>query len=363
MKKRLLFCIRDFKQGGVPRCLQSLLQHLDVNQYDVKVYCMHQDGPYNGNMPNCEVLSEDRIIRSLLTYRNNASIYDKLLKAIRTIGRKLFRWDLLDWRFKKVVKQITCDVAIAYAEGFPARFVSHVNSKKKIVWIHNDYRFDSSPAADTPFELFDTIVCCSNSSKASFVELYPQFAAKSLSLHNFTNDSYIQSKSCEDVNDVDFEKFTVISIGRIDYPKHFDIIPTIASRLKKCIDFNWYIVGDGPDAIKNELVNEIRKYGVEGCVHLLGMKDNPYKYLAKANVFAMTSRFECYPTVVNEALVLGVPVVSNDIPVAHEMISPDNGIITDYEHFADAIIQASQLKPRFLSENEEILKKLDELFA
>jgi glycosyltransferase involved in cell wall biosynthesis len=77
----------------------------------------------------------------------------------------------------------------------------------------------------------------------------------------------------------------------------------------------------------------------------------------------MTSRFECYPTVVNEALVLGVPVVSNDIPVAHEMITPENGIITDYEHFADAIIEASKLKPRFVSENEEILKKLDELFA
>ena len=40
-----------------------------------------------------------------------------------------------------------------------------------------------------------------------------------------------------------------------------------------------------------------------------------------------------------------------------------NATLTEYEHFADAIIQASKLKPRFVSENEEILKKLDELFA
>jgi glycosyltransferase involved in cell wall biosynthesis len=363
MKKCLLFVIRDFKQGGVPRCLQSLLQHLDKDQYDVKVYCMHHDGPYKGNMPNCEVLPEDKVIRSLLTYRSQASISGKLLKVVRTIGRKIFRWDLLDWRFKKVAKTIKCDIAIAYAEGFPARFVSNVKSQKKLVWIHNDYRFDSSPATDTPFEIFDTIVCCSNSSKSSFVELYPQFTAKSITIHNFTNESYILSKSREDVIDARFDKFTVISVGRIDYPKHFDKIPTIASRLKKSIDFNWYIVGDGPDEVKSELINEIRKYSVEDCVHLLGMKENPYKYLAKANVFAMTSRFECYPTVVNEALVLGVPVVSNDIPVAYEMISSGNGLITDYEHFADAIIEASKLKPHFVSENEEILKKLDELFA
>ena len=106
MKKLLLFVIRDFKQGGVPRCLQSLLQYLDKDQYDVKVYCMHPDGPYKGNMPNCEVLPEDKVIRSLLTYRSQASISGKLLKVVRTIGRKIFRWDLLDWRFKQVAKNL-----------------------------------------------------------------------------------------------------------------------------------------------------------------------------------------------------------------------------------------------------------------
>ena len=158
MKTKLLFSIRDFKQGGVPRCLQSLLQHLDTAQYDVQLFVMHQDGPYRGNMPNCTVLPEDKVVRSLLTYRSNASLWDKTLKGIRTIGLKLFKWDLLEWRFKKIAREIDCDVAIAYTEGFPAQFISFVPAKKKLIWIHNDYKWVQQAGEGTDFSIYDKIL-------------------------------------------------------------------------------------------------------------------------------------------------------------------------------------------------------------
>ncbi len=44
--RKILFIIRDFKQGGIPRCLQSLLPCLDNERFDVDLLCLHQDGPY-----------------------------------------------------------------------------------------------------------------------------------------------------------------------------------------------------------------------------------------------------------------------------------------------------------------------------
>ena len=361
MKKNLLFSIRDFKQGGVPRCLQSLLQYLDTDKYDVQLFVMHQEGPYRGNMPNCMVLPEDKIVRPLLTYRSDASLWDKVLKCVRTIGRELFKWDLLEWRFKRIARKIDCDVAIAYSEGFPARFTQYVLTSKKIVWVHNDYRYDAQAGDGTPFEKFDNIICCSHSALKSFVELYPNQKDRAVAIHNLVNFEQIRALSLEEESEIDKTKTVVVSIGRIDYPKHFDIIPQIAAQLKDKMDFNWYIIGDGPKPLKEEVLRAIEKFDVSKEVHLLGSKDNPYKYLNGANVMAVTSRFECYPTVVNEALSLGVPVVMNDIPVASEMLSPENGIITDYDHFADAIVAAKSLKVEFVDGNGIILKQLEKL--
>lgn len=186
---------------------------------------------------------------------------------------------------------------------------------------------------------------------------------KAVAIHNFVNFEKIRALALEEENEIDRTKTVVVSIGRIDYPKHFDIIPRIAAQLKERMDFNWYIIGDGPQSLKEGVLRAIEEFGVSNEVHLLGLKDNPYKYLKGADVMAVTSRFECYPTVVNEALCLGVPVVMNAIPVAPEMLSPENGVITDYDHFADAILEAQSLKVEFVGENAKILKQLDELFG
>ena len=365
MKKKLLFSIRDFRQGGVPRCLQSLLQYLDTEKYEVQLFVMHQDGPYRGQMPNCVVLPEDKMVRSLLTYRADASLWDKMLKGVRTIGQRLFHWDLLDWRFKRIAGKLACDVAIAYTEGFPAQFISSVPAKKKLIWIHNDYQWIPQAGGGTDFSLFDKIVCVSECTRQSFVKVLPQFSENTMALHNVMNVDFIREQAREKVEDSSFrtDKPIILSIGRVCYQKNFVAIPKIAAELRKTMDFRWYIVGGGPENEVGTVRDEIAKRGVEDIVVMLGPRDNPYKYLAHSQVFVMTSNYESYPTVINEALILGVPVVSNDIPSAHEMLAPGNGMISDIDHLANAIVAAQSMKVQFVGENGEILRKLDDLFG
>lgn len=52
--KRVLFCLSDFKQGGIPRCLQSLLEQLDTSFVKADVLCLYQDGPYKGALKIAE---------------------------------------------------------------------------------------------------------------------------------------------------------------------------------------------------------------------------------------------------------------------------------------------------------------------
>ncbi|MBN2331475.1 MAG: glycosyltransferase [Deltaproteobacteria bacterium] len=49
-------------------------------------------------------------------------------------------------------------------------------------------------------------------------------------------------------------------------------------------------------------------------VDMLGFVDNPYKYMARASLFVLSSIYEGLPTVMVEALACGCPVVSTDCP-------------------------------------------------
>ncbi len=348
--KRVLFCLSDFRQGGIPRCLQSLLEQLDTTKVKADVLCLYQDGPYKGNLKNCTVLPEDYIVSRLMVHTKKITLGNFLrhipaiiLKCFRAIINKLFNKDLLTIKLHRIAKKYKAyDVAIAYAEGFPAQVVENIVCRRKLVWIHNDYSWDCAKggASQTSFSVFDKVVCVSEATRQSWVACYPQYSEKTTTLYNIINANHIIEKSEQVLNDPYFstELPVIISLGRVCYQKQFDAIPKIASELKDSgIKFRWYIIGSGQQAEVALVKKNIKEHNVEDCVILLGARDNPYPYIKHSNVFVLTSRYESYPTVINEATVLRVPIVANDIPCVREMLHDEHGMIADLPHIADAI--------------------------
>ena len=86
-------------------------------------------------------------------------------------------------------------------------------------------------------------------------------------------------------------------------------------------------LGDGP--LHRQLVQEISRLGVGDRVAMPGHVSDIAPYLARADLFLLTSRYEGYPAVLVEAIAAGVPVVTTDCTVALQEIlsSPDLGIV------------------------------------
>lgn len=359
--KKILFCIPDFKQGGIPRCLQSLLMNIDTDQYSVDVLCLFQQGPYRGMMPNCKVLQEDFVVSRLMTHTKkvkNWFLYlpTLLLKVFRSVLLKVSGKDLLFLRLETLGESCgRYDVAIAYAEGFPAKVVEHVDAAKRLVWIHNDYAYEGAIGGSkiTDFQKFDTICCVSKATELSFRRAYPQWESKTTVLYNLINEVYIGQQSLlplpqDDKFDTDY--FTIMSIGRVCAQKQFDVIPRIAARLKASgLKFRWYIVGGGPTGEVATVWQNVRREQVEDEVVLLGERENPYQYLKRADLFVLTSLYESYPTVINEARVLKVPIVANTIPPVYEMLHKEEAIIVSNDDMAEAIVALVKDRPRYES--------------
>jgi glycosyltransferase involved in cell wall biosynthesis len=311
----------------------------------VDLCCLRHEGDYLGQMPNCRVLPEDYLLHHWMLFSKKinaknvwAYLPSLLLKLVRLVVLKLTGKDLLLLRLAAIGRNLSAakeyDAAIAYAEGYPAVLVAHTNVRKKLVWIHNDYAFTGARQGSeiTDFGAFSTVCCVSKSTQDSFNHLYPQYADKSEVIYNLTNSRFIREKAKEPIDDDRFLTkgfFTLVSIGRVCAQKNFAVIPEILSCLEdeQRKRVRWYIIGDGPTAEKAFVEEAIKRYHMEEQVFLLGNKPNPYPYLAKANLFVLTSVYESYPTVINEAKALNVPVLANQIPSAYEMVEEGTGII------------------------------------
>lgn len=278
-----------------------------------------------------------------------------MLKIVGKLSYKLLKKDILSIRLCSFGKKLNAyDCAIAYAEGFPALIVENVKSDNKLLWIHNDYAFGGARggAQITNFECFNKICCVSKATQNSLLSRYPQYKEKTITLHNLINIDYILNQANIPLTDHLFDSsyFVIISIGRICAQKRFYEIPHIANLLKQNnIKFKWYIIGNGQESEVKLVVDNITKYNVENEIILLGERDNPYNYLKHSNLFVLTSLYESYPTVINEARVLGIPIVSVDIPPIFEMLNENEAVITSLENIADAILKLYYNKKLYYS--------------
>ena len=104
----------------------------------------------------------------------------------------------------------------------------------------------------------------------------------------------------------------VISVGRLTPQKDFPTLIHAFALLLKETQARLMIIGEGPE--RERLGKLISELGIEKSVDLLGFQNNPHKFVARADLFAMSSIFEGLPTVLLEAMTLRVPIVSTDCP-------------------------------------------------
>jgi glycosyltransferase involved in cell wall biosynthesis len=104
----------------------------------------------------------------------------------------------------------------------------------------------------------------------------------------------------------------LLGVGRLRPQKDFPTLLKAFARVRASRPARLLILGEGPD--RAALGKVARDLGVADEVSLPGFVENPFAYMARAAVFALSSAYEGLPAVLIQAMACGCPVVSTDCP-------------------------------------------------
>ena len=103
----------------------------------------------------------------------------------------------------------------------------------------------------------------------------------------------------------------IVAAGRLKPQKDFPTLLRAFAKLKQQVsNAKLVILGEGPQ--RQELENLAISLGIGDDVRLVGFQANPYAFLAKADVFALSSYYEGLPNILIEALALGKKIVATN---------------------------------------------------
>jgi glycosyltransferase involved in cell wall biosynthesis len=163
----------------------------------------------------------------------------------------------------------------------------------------------------------DVIVGASKGVAQNFAQLYKikNPSDKTRSIYNPIYEDAIPELASQKVEDADFAPDTInlITVGRLlEQKDHTTLINAFNLVLSTISNVHLFIIGVGKDQKVLEKLSE--KLGISNKITFLGYKENPFSYVAKCDLFVLSSAYEGFGNVVVEALATGVNVVSTDCP-------------------------------------------------
>lgn len=317
--KKILFLIHDLGQGGAEKVLVNLVNNMDRSKFDISVTVLFGGGV------NEQFLAPH--IHFHAVFPKEIPGNSKLMKLLTP---KLLH--------KLCVKE-HYDIEVSYLEGPSARVISGCQDTdtRLVSWIHVEQHtmdklagsFRNEKEARECYNRFDQTVCVSQYVHDDFCQLL-DFQKNCCVLYNTVESGQILEESKSDAPRLQNDgKIRLIAVGSLKESKGYDRMLRIIKRLRdENYPIHLYVLGIGP--LQQELEQSIAEASLTASVTLLGYDTNPYKYVARCDLFLCASHAEGFSTAATEALIIGTPVCTVEVSGMKEMLGEHNewGVVT-----------------------------------
>lgn len=372
MKRKLVFITEALWIGGIETALVNLLNRLDYNKYAVTCLVIRASLEVADRItPKCRLIVADR--EKTVSFRkaygfarlyhltehseNPSRLHKAMMWAVPTI-----KWVENRLYIRYIRKQLAAeqfDTCIIYSDRTAETAVRAVRANKYLMFYHHG-GMRKVYHDEIGYRRSEKIIAVSEGQERQLRGFRPQYAHKMTTVKNLIDIEGIQEKAQEPVAEsFDAELVHIVSCGRLAPEKGMDLAVEAAAMLvlQGHRNIHWWIVGGGPayHAVKNQ----ISKLNMPGYVTMLGMKQNPYPYIKKADLYVQPSRVESYGLTIAEAMILGKPIIATATDGARALL--DDAFLCNSTADALAAAIANSLARGFLPQNHNRFEEENQL--
>jgi glycosyltransferase involved in cell wall biosynthesis len=329
---KIIHIIPNLKKGGAERLVLDICNELQKREgVVVKLITFSQDNEYEFLSKNINWEVIPATVQLSIVRKNNIQV-DQLQKVIENFHPDIIHTHLYE-----------ADLTARACYYPSAKWFFHCHSPLKIFKKnHQDlkkniiYKFERN-------YLFNRI---KENGGSNFITIskntqnYFKDKVKNYDLFLLPN-----AINCDSFNSLEDKKLNkklhLVNIGSLTKVKNHVFLIKVANNLKTIgVDFKFYFLGDG--ILRENLENEILKYGLEKYIILKGKIDDISHYLKKSDIYIHGSLYESFGLTILEAMAAGLPVVTIDGEGNRDLIvEGENGYILkndDIENFTKKIL-------------------------
>ena len=299
----LLFITSNLGGGGAERAMVTILNHLDRSLFQLHLALFQKEGPF------LDLLASDVSVYEIQPrptdfVRRNWTRLLGIQNLVQSIQPALIFSMLWQANAVTIIADMLWDyrAPIVINEQTAPRASLTYDSRRRAIW----------PLARRLYPRADEVVVIS---KGIGVELSQDVAIPAEKIHVIHNPVVITPQQLESENSTGHNTsgaYTVVSVGRLVPLKNYPMLLHAIKLARREVDVELYILGDGPEKMNIQILAE--RLGIAPAVHLLGFVPNPHDFMARADLFVLTSKHEGFGNVLIEAMASGVPVVATDCP-------------------------------------------------
>ncbi|HET8655875.1 MAG TPA: glycosyltransferase [Longimicrobiaceae bacterium] len=303
---KVTFIINDLSGGGAEKALKLLSGYLGIEGVEAHVLTLE-----SGN--DEYALDEGIKRRSLRTDSGGSAI------------ARILRLPLQAAQIARVLREWEADVCVSF---LPRSNIAHVmtrwfGNRRPVLITEQISSRDNYPSDSVGDRLMRSLirrfypradaVFPSSEGVMNGLKEFGVPAERMHVVHNPISIRDIRASAREPVPDFGPPGMpTIITVGRHAEQKDHATLLRAFALVQRRIEARLVFLGQGP--LRVELEALARELRIEDSVVFAGWQSNPFAWIARADLFVLSSRYEGFGNVIVEAMACGLPIVSTDCP-------------------------------------------------
>ena len=329
-RSSVCFVLPSLAGGGAERAAVQVLNGLDPSRWDRTMYLFREEGPYLGELAP-----------------------DIRLHAGRSSSR-IGRWREL----RRFIARTKPELVVAFLSYFTAlsaaraaftatRVIFNQQTPMSAFLVDADYQWRHplqrrgfAAATRMGYGAVDLVIATSAGVAHDLAAMYGVDPSRVRVVPNPVDLDAVRASAAMPLDAIHDERWrppVIVAAGRLADAKNYPLLIDALALVRKRIPATLFVLGQGERA--DDLRRHAAERGLADSIVWCGFQDNPWKFMARADVFALTSRYEGFGNVVVEAMACGAPVVATRSPGTEDIIRDGiDGLLT--LHTAEAVAAA-----------------------